>query len=639
MAKQKRTPINRKPITSHQLFPAVVALWFGALFGLGSLAIRPSLIENLVLSSRLDLMVPAAAPPLGVTARIIIALVLAAIGAMAGAVLARRLIRPKVEHKERNRSARGIASTRAPNTSRSAYGDAPACKPISMDDLGEGGPADAASSQIAGRRRGLTADHEEVQFVPHEFAPLPGGAPQILDLGMQGPAMPVPEAPLAAAAPVLGQMPPALPQMSPADLAPPIAADFQRQVFQAEQAQPAVAISPDSIAAHADGRQVFGMEPVVAQEDQPRQIFGIAASGDHVPQDFIREAGYSTTVFETETAPPLFERDLTQADPQAAPISAVPALPAAEVAAQPAEPLLPSPASLGMTDLASRLAESMRRRRAAKGAAGSQEQTAVEASQPVAAQDFAAPPVPEPVLAEVLAPAPVAIEPAMPPIPAFTASVPMPFEAPPALVPAELDNLPVPSANEAPVAPAPIAELPIAAVAAAQLPIALPNALRPLALDAFLEDDSPLDLGLLPPRHIAMPAAPQPISPAPQPVAFEAPIEEEPVEEPIAEENYGSLLGIAQPRAGFVRIEEPEVNNADPEPVVIFPGQSAFGAAAPLAPIAADTGEFRRFDGPGAAGHGQPLAADMPVSAVDSGAADQALRSALANLQRMSGAA
>lgn len=617
MAKQKRTPINRKPITSHQLFPAVVALWFGALFGLGSLAIRPSLIENLVLSSRLDLMVPAAAPPLGVTARIVIALVLAAIGAMAGAVLARRLTRLKVEHKERNRSARGMASTRTPNASRSAYGDAPACRPISMADLGEGGPADAAPGQIAGRRRALTADHEEVQFVPHEFAPLPGGAPQILDLGMQGPAMPVPEAPLAAAAPVLDQMPPALPQMSPADLAPPIAADFQRQVFQAEQAQPAVAISPDSIAAHADGRQVFGMEPVVAQEDQPRQIFGIAAAGDHVPQDFIREAGYSTTVFETETAPPLFDREPVPADQQAAPMFAV--QPTAAIpqsfdvvpVAGAAQAPLPSPASLGMTDLASRLAESMRRRRAAKTVASAEELTVTA---PI-------PPVLEQFSAEAAAP------------------IPVQFEAPPVFAPAAVSDHPVPSAIEAPVAPAPIAELPIAAVAAAPMPIALPNALRPLALDAFLEDDSPLDLGLLPPRHIAMPAAPQPISPAPQPVAFEAPIEEEPVEEPIAEENYGSLLGIAQPRAGFVRIEEPEVNNADPEPVVIFPGQSAFGAAAPLAPIAADAGEFRRFDGPGAAGHGQPLAADMPVSAVDSGAADQALRSALANLQRMSGAA
>ena len=39
MANKKRKTGKAKPITSHQLFPAVVALWFGALFGLGSLEI------------------------------------------------------------------------------------------------------------------------------------------------------------------------------------------------------------------------------------------------------------------------------------------------------------------------------------------------------------------------------------------------------------------------------------------------------------------------------------------------------------------------------------------------------------------------------------------------------------------------
>ncbi|HNN56270.1 MAG TPA: hypothetical protein PKG84_08010, partial [Novosphingobium sp.] len=81
MAKQKRKPAKAKPITANPLFPAVVALWFGALFGLGSLAIRPTLIETLVMKSRIDLIVPAAAPPLGLTARMLIALILAAFGA------------------------------------------------------------------------------------------------------------------------------------------------------------------------------------------------------------------------------------------------------------------------------------------------------------------------------------------------------------------------------------------------------------------------------------------------------------------------------------------------------------------------------------------------------------------------------
>ena len=95
MANTKRKPTKGKPISSHPLFPAVVALWFGALFGLGSLAIRPTLIEGLVLKTGLDLVVPAAAPPLGVTARILIALIMASLGAAIGAALAVRATRPK----------------------------------------------------------------------------------------------------------------------------------------------------------------------------------------------------------------------------------------------------------------------------------------------------------------------------------------------------------------------------------------------------------------------------------------------------------------------------------------------------------------------------------------------------------------
>lgn len=62
MANSKRKPGNRKPISSHPLFPAVVALWFGALFGLGSLAIRPTLIESLVLKIGIDLVIPPQPP-------------------------------------------------------------------------------------------------------------------------------------------------------------------------------------------------------------------------------------------------------------------------------------------------------------------------------------------------------------------------------------------------------------------------------------------------------------------------------------------------------------------------------------------------------------------------------------------------
>jgi hypothetical protein len=97
VAKSSQKAAKGKPITSHPLFPALVALWFGALFGLGSLAIRPALIEALVLRSGIATYIPAAAPPLGMTARGLIALSLALLGAMIGGALALRLKRTKPE--------------------------------------------------------------------------------------------------------------------------------------------------------------------------------------------------------------------------------------------------------------------------------------------------------------------------------------------------------------------------------------------------------------------------------------------------------------------------------------------------------------------------------------------------------------
>ena len=163
MAKQKRKAPASKPVTQHQLFPAVVALWFGALFGLGSLAVRPGLVEELVIKSRIDLIVPAAAPPLGVTARMLIALCLAALGAMIGAVIGRRLARPKVEARERKRS----------NLATPA--EAPVARYQQADAL-------EVSATPANRRRALAIEEEEAKFVPLDLAP-PAGTRVLLREG------------------------------------------------------------------------------------------------------------------------------------------------------------------------------------------------------------------------------------------------------------------------------------------------------------------------------------------------------------------------------------------------------------------------------------------------------------------------
>lgn len=84
---RKTTP----PITAHRLFPALVAIWFAALFGLGSFALPASLIERVIVMIGLPAAMPAAAPPLGITARLLIALALTVAGIVLGLLLALRL--------------------------------------------------------------------------------------------------------------------------------------------------------------------------------------------------------------------------------------------------------------------------------------------------------------------------------------------------------------------------------------------------------------------------------------------------------------------------------------------------------------------------------------------------------------------
>ncbi len=271
MANTKRKPTKGKPISSHPLFPAVVALWFGALFGLGSLAIRPTLIEGLVLKTGLDLVVPAAAPPLGVTARILIALIMASLGAAIGAALAVRATRPKAEVRERKRTAANPGAAAEAEAalwnSRNVYTDGPVFRPISAhEELGE---ALDSPGLLAGRRRALAVEHEERPFEPHDFAPLPGGEPQIFDISATRLAPvatldPAVETAVADAPLDLGAFPAPAPAQSPL---------VEREV-------PALAEAP--------------------------RIFGMPVEEDHVPVDFVRAAGFRTSVFETEPAAPLF---------------------------------------------------------------------------------------------------------------------------------------------------------------------------------------------------------------------------------------------------------------------------------------------------------------------------------------------
>lgn len=153
-----------QPISQHPLFPAIVALWFGAAFGVASLAIRPALLERLVGLTGIDSVLPFAAPPLGSTARILVALALTGLGAIVGLIVARRIRRPAPVH----RSERRVASVEVAQAEV-----APFAAEATEDDEAE---VPAPRPVLAGRRRSLMSQHETAPDVSAAIAP------QILDV-------------------------------------------------------------------------------------------------------------------------------------------------------------------------------------------------------------------------------------------------------------------------------------------------------------------------------------------------------------------------------------------------------------------------------------------------------------------------
>ncbi|GGC29602.1 hypothetical protein GCM10011371_16400 [Novosphingobium marinum] len=165
--KNRKTSGGKQPITRHPLFPATVALWFGALFGLGSLAIRTSLLESVVIATGIDSIFAAAAPPLGSTARILLALAATGLGGIIGASIARRLARPAPEKRERKRGAVGKA--RFDDPSGEADDDEPDARVF------------AAKGQAA-RRRSLAMEEDTGRPDYEDRAPLPGARTPYLNV-------------------------------------------------------------------------------------------------------------------------------------------------------------------------------------------------------------------------------------------------------------------------------------------------------------------------------------------------------------------------------------------------------------------------------------------------------------------------
>jgi hypothetical protein len=154
----------RAPISMHPAFPFIVALWFAALLGIGSLVVPVALVEQLSVASGLAAMFPPAAPPLGFTARALMALAFTLGGAMAGLVIARQVA--KAHRAEPRSRFAGAAVLRTPISA--------------IDELGnEGldGRMLSGSGTASGHGRGRRALAIEPEEGPSEFlelAPLPG---------------------------------------------------------------------------------------------------------------------------------------------------------------------------------------------------------------------------------------------------------------------------------------------------------------------------------------------------------------------------------------------------------------------------------------------------------------------------------
>ena len=558
-------------MTAHPLFPAIVALWFAALFGLGSLAIRPALIESAVLATGLHALVPAAAPPLGLTARLLIAIAMAALGAVIGVVLARRLAAPVAAAPRRAvRSAPAAAEAEEDAAPRRSF-------------LGRAAPDDAdavdgppVAPVFPGRRRAL-AIQDEGQPDIHDFVPLPGGgAPQILDISafaLDDDAV--------QAAPVMrnaAERPFARPEF--VDAAPqsafpePVAPELGPELGFVDD----VVFSPAEDDAEAPLIRARAAPLPAAETANDSGTASLAA--DLLPP---RRGGVFALA---EAAPPLFADNApVQAQaPEPAPVEKPRfALPTGTAAERIAGADLDS---LSHVELIERLALSLQRRRNAEAS------RAASVSSPSVA-----------------------------PMPAVSAPVEEPVVMP------RIGRLPV---------GAPLVE----AAAEPAVLAAMPAAFRPIGFDVAGEEDEdaldhvPLRSIPLPPRSARADQGDEDDeAPAPSAEAVDADDEDD---------GYASLVEMTvantPPRQPLIRIEEPEEPVGEIEPVVIFPGQHAARATQPASSPFGEAPVLRQFDPPGTAG--LPRAAPAPAAALnDPGEAERALRSALATLQRMNGAA
>ena len=580
---------SKSSIVAHPWFPKMIGLWFAALFGLCSLALAPELLERIVTTLGIDRIIPAAAPPLGQTARLLLALGMAGVGEIAGLIIGARLAAPKRSEPARRRSLKSAAadvetSEDAPQLrDRDRHPDAPARKPLSaVSDLRENLGDNLGGIDNALRRRALASEAEPAPRPFIEVAPLPGGEWQPVAAG-EGESQAVPE-------------PRAAPEIA----------------FVAKQPEPVEAFDLAQFDAPSEE------QPEVEPEAQPAPFTAPLA----VPS----ERFVSAFMADEPTMPALA---------RAGPVLAQTGPVLAQAGPAPAEIATASLEQLGVVQLSERLALALQARRERLSQA------------PVAALPIAPPAVmvvEEPDFVEPVAFAPVE-EPVLPEPFAAEEEVLAPAALAPTLSPAPFAARPL----FAPLDAADDDEDHEISALARSLTLPRLGRSRPAEPEADAgsapEPASPeLARGL----EILARRAPKPVIEHAAPVEYGENLDDmvgsdeaEELTDEALEEGYSSLLamgsGFQRPEA--VRIEEPQSDEI--EPVVIFPGQGARAVGAPASTLGASLNA--PFARPGAAPVVAPVtcefaASEAPATQADSDETNRALRAALASLQRISGA-
>jgi hypothetical protein len=350
-------------LAAHPLFVTGVAVWFGVVVALCVLAVRGALLERLVLASQLDLVLPMATPPLGLKARLLLALLFGLVAAWLGQKVGQALQRHAAAaalspiwgnepihgagHDDtpltRNRSAKPVVQARRPFYASEELGDhrmahspvvpaaAPAPAPLTPPLAFPAAWAPPVAQPMASAPAATPA-------------PAPSPSPSLYSLPTAGHA-PTPPAVLESA-PMLTETPAPAPVVLTAPVLAPIPSD-----------QPAAALAP--MPAVTSQTHLFGSDlpPLLASLDQ---ALNWSAEPDHEAHADTLHPGWQTLVSPAADRPantPPVPAAAVVAPKQAAP--AVPTLdltqsplfeqavqqehPRAVAEALPPEPLRPEP--------------------------------------------------------------------------------------------------------------------------------------------------------------------------------------------------------------------------------------------------------------------------------------------------------